>query len=332
MTLARRDHPIGLLARFPRAGAVGALAAAAYAFPALAQFQIFDNQPGAKNEIPAPIKGMDLQNKLGDTVPFDIELINTAGKKVKLGDYFNRPAKDKDGTSLGYNKPVVLIMVYFRCKLLCPLVLDKFTSTLKEIDFTTGREYDAVVVSFDHRDTFTDAASQQSGQVMSYGRGKGDDIRAGWNFLVGDPEQTRRLGNALGFPYRYLSEAGEYSHGTAVFVLTPDGRISRELTGLNYPSKDVRLSLLEASQGKIGSAFDKFTFWCFHFDASAGRYTLEAMRLVQIAGVAGTLALGGLIGAYLWRERRRRGLRVGGRAMVVNVQETGTVLGGVQTR
>lgn len=274
--------------------------------PAAAQFQLGDHTPGLKNEIPAPIKGMEIENKLGDRVPLDLPLIDASGRKVTLGEYFNRPARDKTGAALGANKPIVLVMVYFRCKLLCPMVLEKFTATLKDVDFTAGREYDAVVVSFDHRDSATDAASQQNAQVLTYGRGTDEDVRSGWHFLVGEPENTRRLGQALGFPFRFLQESGEYSHATAVYILTPDGRIARALTGLNYPAKDVRLALLEASEGRIGSAFDKFTFWCFHFDPSAGTYSVRVMRVMQAAGAAGVVVLGSLIGAYLWRERRRR--------------------------
>lgn len=273
--------------------------------PALGQFGPGDRTPGLKNEIPAPIKGMDLINKLGDRVATGVTLIDSSGKAVLFSSLLNRPALDASGASLGHNRPVVLLLVYFRCPLLCPMVLEKFTTTLKAIDFTIGREYDVVVVSFDQRDRYTDASAQRNAQIIQYGCGDSPELRAGMSYLVGEPEQVRTLADSVGFPYRYLTEAGEFAHPSAVFVLTPDGRVSRTLTGLMYPATDVRLALLEASSGKIGSLFDKFTLWCFHFDPLAATYTMRVMRVMQVAAGATVMLLGGGIGLFLIRERRK---------------------------
>ncbi len=258
-------------------------------------------------DVPAPVKGLEITNNLGKTIPLHIQVTNEQGKIVSLSEYFNRPTmKDGKPADKG-NKPVVIQMSYLRCPILCPTILEKFTKTIDRIDFTVGEEFDVLVVSFDHRDTPADARTHKASALLAYDRPENNDIRAGWNFVIASPESARQLGDALGFPFRYLPESDEYSHGTALFVLTPEGKISSYLTGLNYPSKDVKLALLEASRGKIGSFWDAFPLWCYHFDPTAGTYTLQAMRVMQIGSGGAAVVLGGVLLMYWRAERRRRG-------------------------
>jgi len=198
--------------------------------------------------------------------------------------------------------------VYYRCPILCPLVLEKFTKTLNQIEFTAGTEFDALVVSFDPKDTPRDSVQQRANQLLFYKPPTTDSVRDGWNFLTCDktPENAKALADALGFPYRYVPGADQYSHGAAVFVLTPEGKISRYLLGMNYPARDVRLALIEAGQGKIGSLVDRFTFWCYHYDPTTGSYTLVALRVMQIGAAGCAIALGGFIGLMFAHERRKR--------------------------
>lgn len=253
------------------------------------------------SEMPPPVRGLEVNNKLGQQIPLHLQFKDQTGKTVSLGSYFNRPTADGKG-----KKPVVIQMQYFRCPILCPTVLEKFTRTLNQLDFTVGSEFDALIISFDHRDQYTDAASHRLTQLASYDRPQTESVIQGWNYLVGAPETSRELADALGFPYRWLPESDEYSHGAVVFVLTPEGKISRYLTGLGYPAKDVRLALVEASSGKIGTVFDAFTLWCYHFDPNLGSYTPQAMRIMQLVSAATVLSLGGLLIAMQIHERRRR--------------------------
>lgn len=257
--------------------------------------------------VPAEIRGMEITNKLGESIPLDLTFTQVDGSTVKLGDFFNRSAPDGK-----FKKPVVLMMVYFKCPILCPMVLEKFTRTLNELDFTAGTDFDALVVSFDPRDKPADAIVQRANQLLFYKQPTTDTIRDGWHFLTCSdlPINARHLGDALGYPFRYLPKSQEYSHGAAVFVLTPEGKISRYLLGMEYPARDVRLALLEASQGRIGNLIDRFTLWCYHFDPKQGSYTLIAMRVMQVGASLGALELGIFIASLLAWERRKRGKRL----------------------
>lgn len=270
-------------------------------------------ESGTPNKTPREIDGLEVTNHLGQKVPLNLQFTDSDGNLVSLNRFFNRTAAD--GTS---KKPVVLMMVYFRCPLLCPQVLDKFTRTLNDIDFTVGSDYDVVIVSFDGRDKPSDAAAHKAAQLMAYSRTTTDQIRDGFTFLTSTPETAQPLADALGFPYRYLPASGEFAHGAVVFVLSPDGTITRYLTGLLYPVRDVRLALLEAGRagtpgtgnpaaaGSIGTVFDKFTLWCYHFDPSAGSYTLQAMRVMQVSGAVTIVLLALLVGAMFRFERNKK--------------------------
>jgi protein SCO1/2 len=255
-------------------------------------------------ERPAPVRGLEVENHSGKKVPLSLQFADPFGKIISLGDCFNKPAASGKA-----KKPVVVQMMYYRCPILCPTVLQKFTSTLKTIDFTVGRDFDVLIVSIDPRDTPSDAAAQKAAQVAAYGR-VGDDVRDGWQFLTSTSDSARKLADALGFPYRYIPASGEFAHGAVVFVLTPEGKISRYFTGLSYPASDVRRALLEASDGKIGTVFDAWTMWCYHYDPKSGGYTLAAMRVMQVAAGLTVVLLGGLLLA-LWRFEVIKKFRVG---------------------
>lgn len=292
----------GLLRRAVRACVLSCVAiVGVFAVANPAQGQVLLDEP------PKEIRGLEVENHLGRTLPLDLLVRNEKGDEVKLGSYFNKPASD--GKS---KKPVVMMMVYYRCPMLCPLVLEKFGTALGEIDFTVGLDYDAVVVSFDPRDTYKDAAVQQKARVIAYGRedkggeGGAEKVAAGWNFLTATPQNARALGDALGFPYRQIPETGEYAHGACVFVITPEGKISRYLTGLNYPSKDVRLALLDASGGKIGNIFDAVTLWCYHYDPNAGSYSVQAMRIMRIGAALMTIFVASVLFAMLRIEKSKK--------------------------
>ncbi len=330
------SHALRTNRRRPLATIVAALSVALFAGTAHA-----DDGPAAKEPDlrPREVRGLNIQNTLGQPIPLDVTFTNVDGKLHKLGDFFNQPSKIP-----GVKRPVVLMMVYFRCPILCPMVLEKFTKTLNKIDFTVGSEYDAVVISFDGRDKPDDAIIQRANQLLFYRQPTTDSIRNGWTFLTSNdlPREPERLAAALGFEYRFLPAANEFAHGAAVYILTPEGKISRILTGLDYPAKDVRLALLEATEGKIGTLFDKFTLWCYHFDPKAGSYVLAAFRIMQVGASLVALLLGGFIYSLLrWERRKARRLAeslaaavsagsgtTGGSGVIPNFSPSGVSLSG----
>jgi protein SCO1/2 len=249
-----------------------------------------------ENKVPPQIDGLTVQQRLGQKVPLDLKFTDVDGVEKPLRDWFS------DG------RPVLMTMVYFRCPMVCPLTLERLTQRLREItDWNVGREFNVVVVSFDPSETAQVAAAKKFEYVTNYGRGPAESVERGWAWLTSeDPSRARSLADALGFPYRYLPASNEYSHATVFFAVTPDGTISRYLNGLDTSAKEVRLSLLDAGQGKLGGVLDTFWQMCFTFDAHAGSYTVAAFRVMQFASVGIVVVVGGLIGAMLLIERRRR--------------------------
>ncbi|MBX3357950.1 MAG: SCO family protein [Phycisphaeraceae bacterium] len=292
----RARFPAGVLALVTVAAAMLANAA-----PAFAQRIMKD--------VPEPVRGLEIVNHTGKTIPLDLQFTDSNGKKITLAALFYKDAGG-GAADAPSKRPVIMMMMYFRCPLLCPKTLEEFTRTLSGLDFTIGTEYDAVIVSFDPRDTPADAARFKTGALLDYTKPTTDAIRSGWSFLTGPVENSKALADALGFPYRFHPDSGEFSHGTAIFVLTPDGTISRYLPGiqstLEFPVRDTRLALVEASQGKLGTTFDRFTLWCYHFDPNAGAYVVQAFRVMQLGAGATAVALATLVGSLLLRERRNR--------------------------
>jgi protein SCO1/2 len=277
-----------------------------------------------RNELPAPVRGLELKDHLGQTIPVNLEFTDSDGRQTTLEGCFTGA------------RPVVMVMVYLRCPMLCPKVLQEVADSLNGLDFTVGKDFDAVIVSFDPRDGPTEATKAKSDMLINYHtRVAAESVRKGFRFLTGSAESARALADSLGFAYRFLPESGEFSHGTAIYVLTPKGRISRVLPRLDYPVKDLRLALLEAGGGQIGSAVDLFTLWCYHYDPASGTYTVQAVRIMRIGATLSALTVGSIIGwlAYGERRRRRAGERAGAVAQAAGVRargaERGEVVGGV---
>lgn len=270
------------------------------------------------DELPEPARGLEITDRRGERVPVDLPFIDQDGRNVTVGDYFTG------------GRPVVVMMMYFNCPLLCPRMMDELVDTLNRIDYEVGKEYDVLMVSFDPRDTPTDASLYQQIALQSYNRPTTESMAGSWNFLVGEAHHAMAFAEAIGYAYRYLPESGEYSHPTVIFVLTPDGVVSRALSGLQFPPSDLRLALVEASEGRIGSVFDRFTLWCYTFDPQEGSYVLQAMRIMQFGGGLTAMGLIVLVGLLLYSERRRRASR-GRRGGADSVDHPRGRPGGVQT-
>ncbi|HXG59581.1 MAG TPA: SCO family protein [Thermoanaerobaculia bacterium] len=228
-------------------------------------------------------------------VPLDAMFRDEQGKVVRLGDYFR-------------GKPVILNFVYFRCPMLCSMVTEGLTSTLTELKFDAAKDFEIVTISIDPRDDARGAAAKKEKAIKRYGR---TGAASGWHFLTGPEMSIRKVSNAVGFDYAYDIESDQFAHGAMIAVLTPQGRVSRYLYGFEYKPRDVRLALVEASAGKIGTASDQLLLLCYHYDPRTGKYSRSAMNLVRAGGVATVVSLVSFIAVMIRRDRMtaRRGPR-----------------------
>jgi len=262
---------------------IGALAVASAPRAALAQL--------AEQE-PEALKGLGIFHQGGAQLPLELAFTDEQGRAVQLGDYFTG------------KEPVILTLVYYNCPMLCNVLLDRFVVGLKELDWTAGQEFRIVTVSIDPQDDSAGALKKKAHQIENYGR---PSAATGWHFLTGDEAAIHRLADTVGFKYGFDSESGAFQPAAGIFVLTPTGAVSQTLLGLDFPGKDLRLALVEASAGKIGSALDRVLLFCFHYDAAEGRYAPAAMNLMRLGG--GICALGlALWLITVWRRDRHRRL------------------------
>jgi protein SCO1/2 len=229
--------------------------------------------------------------KLGNQIPLDLMMRDEAGRVVHLRDYF------KSG------RPVLLNFVYYHCPMLCPMGLEGLSSSLSELKFNIGEEFSIVTVSMDPRDKPAEAAEFKDKYVKRYGRLKAAD---GWHFLTAHDSAIRKLAGSVGFEYAYDAPSDQFAHGAALFILTPEGRVSRYLFGFEYKPRDLRLAIVEASGGKIGSAADQLLLLCYHYDPAIGKYSRNAMTVVRAGGVTTVAVLASFIVVMVRKERRKR--------------------------
>lgn len=263
---------------------IAVLAAALAAAAGVASAQL------ANQAVPALDK-VGVEEHLDARLPLELEFIDEAGRTVRLGDYF-------DGA-----RPVILTLNYYRCPMLCGLQLNGVVTGLEDVDWTPGVEFEMVTVSIDPLETPELAQAKKENYLKRYQR---PAAARGWHFLTGRQVNIERLAETVGFGYTYDVASGQYAHAAAIFVITPDGRIARYLYGIEYPPKSLKLALMEASEGKIGSAFDQLIMYCFHYDPASRRYAPVAMNIMRVGGGATALLLGVTLGTWWLRESRRR--------------------------
>jgi protein SCO1/2 len=218
---------------------------------------------------------IDIEQKLGTALPLDAAFVDEHGKAVRLGDFFAE-------------RPVVIAPVYYECPMLCTLVLEGFIKALRTLKFAPGHEFDVVVLSFDPGEGPELALKKETAYLTSYGKPETAD---GWHFLTGTEPEIRRVTDALGFHYVYDDKRDEYAHGATLVIATPDGTIARYLFGIEFSARDLRLGLVEAAEGRIGTVVDRFLLYCYHYDPSAGRYSAAVLNIVRLGGVATVSAM-----------------------------------------
>lgn len=243
-----------------------------------------------KPVLPGALQGVGIDQRLNQSVPLNLVFKDESGRAVPLSTYF-------------HGRPVLLALVYYECPMLCTRILNGVVDSLNQVPFTPGRDFEVLSVSFDPRDTPALAAAKKKTYLAHYGH---HGTEAGWHFLTGDDSNIQALTRAVGFHYRYDPATGQFAHASAIMLLTPGGRLSRYFYGVEYAPKDVRLGLVEASHEKIGSAVDQILLFCYHYDASTGKYGAVAMNTERVGGAAFLLLAGGGL-FLLWRRDRRVG-------------------------
>jgi protein SCO1/2 len=228
---------------------------------------------------PPYLQNVGIEQHLDGQVPPDLAFVDDTGRAVKLGDYFGK-------------KPLVLHLVYYNCTMLCGEALSGLTAAMKMVKFDVGNEFDVVTVSFNPQETPAIAAEKKKDYLKRYGR---PGAAAGWHFLTGPAESINALTKAVGFQYQYDPKINQYAHTTAIMVLTPQGRISRYFYGVDYPPKDLRMGLVEASQGKIGNAVDQVLLYCYHYNPETGKYGAIVSNILRLGAAVTILILGGLL-------------------------------------
>jgi protein SCO1/2 len=236
--------------------------------------------------------GVDIVEKLGERVPRDLTFTDENGHTVQIGDY------------LADGKPVLLTLVYFQCPMLCSLTLNGLVGALRQQSWQVGREFRVLTVSFDPTEKPELARKKQKGYLGALGLA--DDKAGAWPFLTGDQKNIAALADAVGFRYRWDAVNKSWDHTSALIALSPDGKISRYVYGVQYPARDVRLSLFEAASGRVGTTLERALLRCYAYDASTKSYRLFAVRFVR----TGSLLVLGLLVTFLtmmWRRDLRRG-------------------------
>jgi protein SCO1/2 len=226
--------------------------------------------------------------RLGESVPLDTVFRDATGADVTLG-------------SLLTDRPAVLALVYYECPMLCPLIMNGLVKSLKTMNFAPGKEFDVIALSFDPGESPQTASIAKSMYVEHYGRPETGD---GWHFLTGTEEAIRSVTDAVGFYYEYDEDQDEYAHAAGIIVLTPDGTIGRYFYGIEYPPRDLRLGLVEAGEGRVGSLVDQVLLYCYRYDPETGQYSAVVMNIVRLGAVVTLVALA-LFFTAAWRLDRR---------------------------
>ncbi len=243
------------------------------------------------HDVPKELAQVGVDEHLGAQLDLTLPFTNEKGESVPLVDYFHR------------NRPVLMAMVYYNCPSLCNIHLNALTESLKNLKWTTGRDFDVVAISMDATETHDLAAKKKKNYLEVYGRPDGD---SGWHFLVGSKDSVQKISSQLGFKFQWIEETQQFAHAAVAYVVTPDGKISRYLHGVNPDLQTVKLSLLEASNGKIGSMVEQVLMFCFQFDPKKNKYTLYAWNIMRIGAILMVLLLGVLLVPMWLREKSHK--------------------------
>ena len=258
----------------------------------LAAGSAFGDSTVPSSEMPGVLKAVGYDQRIGEKVPLDVPWRDEHGRAVTLSDY------------LGGHKPAVLVLAYYHCPMLCDLVLQGVETGLKPLSLDPGREFDVIVAGIDPAETPALAAKKKQEILARYAR---PGTENGWHFLTGPQDSITRLAQAVGFRYVYDPERKQFAHAAGMVILTPEGRVSRYLLGVEFPARDIRLGLVESGNGKLGTVVDQVLLYCFHYDPLVGRYSAVTLNIVRLSAVVTVAALALLVVILRRRETAEPG-------------------------
>jgi protein SCO1 len=237
--------------------------------------------------LPMMVQGVGIDQNLNAQLPLELKFKDENGQLVRLGQYFRE-------------KPVVLALVYYQCPGLCDLILNGLSHTMEQISLNVGSDYEVVTVSFNPKETWQLANAKKANYIEKYNR---SGAKEGWHFLTGDEASIKSLADTVGFHYKYDPVNNQFAHASAIYVITPEGKIARYFYGIEYKPRDFRLGLVEASANKIGTPADQVLLFCYHYDPTTGKYGMAITQVTRALGTATVLLLGGFVFIMLRRER-----------------------------
>ena len=244
----------------------------------------------SETALAGPLAEVGFEQRLGETLPVDGRFLDETGATISLAE-------------IAAGRPILLAFVYYDCPMLCGMVIQGITRSLKTLDLEPGRDFEVVFVSFDPSEGPQQAAEREAQALELYGR---PETAEGWHFLSGDDDAIGALTEAAGFRYAWVEETGEWAHAAGLLLLTPEGRVARVLYGVDYPPRDLRLAVVEAAEGGVGSLIDQVLLFCYHYDPVTGRYSFATMTAVRIGGILTLAGLGAFAFVSIRRERRSR--------------------------
>jgi protein SCO1/2 len=240
---------------------------------------------------PSALDSIEVTERIGESIPLELSFTDATGKEVPLSKYF------------GGEQPVLLILAYYQCPMLCNLVINGAVKALRGSGLKLGRDYRALTVSIDPTETTAMAASHKAGHLQALGA---PVDHSDWGFMTGAEEQIRALAASIGFGYAYDEETKQYGHAAVVFVLTPQGKISRYLYGMEFSPRDLKLALIEAADGKVGTSLDRILLRCFKYDAALRKYGIYVWGIMKGGALLVFVMLSTLL-AVLWRRELMQG-------------------------
>jgi len=249
------------------------------------------------------LNGVELEEHAGATLPLDAPLTTADGDEVVLGDYFTD------------DRPAIFVFVYYECPIVCPTVLRSLAQTMNELDYDTGDDYRVLAVSFDHTEKVTQALGKRGDFYRMYERAENDaEIRSGIEFFTAPETSVERIATAAGFEFNPI-QGGEFAHPVSLMAVSPEGKLTRYIYGYNYPARELKLTLLDASEGKIAESIgDSLMHFCYRYDPTTGSYSMVAFRVMQIGAGVSVVVLAGFLGLLFMGDRVRRKRHLAGHA------------------
>jgi len=241
-------------------------------------------------QLPEQLKEVGIDQKIGAQIPLDAEFNDETGRKVRLGELISK-------------RPVILAPVYYECPMLCTMVLNGTLRSLRALKLNAGTDFDVIALSFDPEETPKLAAKKKEEYVERYKR---PGAATGWHFLTGSVADIKKVTDAIGFRFKKDPSSRQWAHASSIMVVTPGGKLAQYFYGVEYSARDLRLALVDAAGGKVGTFADQVLLYCFHYDPATGKYSLTVLNIMRAGGVATVL---GLLAFWLaaYRENLKRG-------------------------